>query len=35
MREYFERTQSLDPSEYSFTSTAAAEQAAADQPAVA
>jgi cation diffusion facilitator CzcD-associated flavoprotein CzcO len=35
MREYFERTQSLDASEYRFTSTAPAERAAADQPAAA
>jgi cation diffusion facilitator CzcD-associated flavoprotein CzcO len=35
MREYFERTQSLDASEFRFTSTAAVEPATADQPATA
>jgi cation diffusion facilitator CzcD-associated flavoprotein CzcO len=35
MREYFQRTESLDASEYRFTTPAAAEQAAADQPAAA
>jgi hypothetical protein len=35
MREYFQRTESLDASEYRFTTPAAAEQIAADQPAAA
>src|SRR6185437_4182381 len=35
MREYFERTQSLDASEFRFTSTAAVQPATADQPATA
>jgi hypothetical protein len=35
MREYFEQTQSLDPSEFEFTSAEAQSSSAADRPAAA